>query len=210
MSKDFVKITVQDIELAEEFFENEKHLDEFLCGVIDYYRGKEARLKTKIVKRYFNTYKKTMDYVLEAKERGKKGAEVRIENQRVKEETLEGSLEEALEEAVEDSLSGNNKEVSSNNKEVINNNKSKTYLDLTPEEFLDEIKRLSEEKKVFSVIGINEFYNNWAETTPKGKMKFQTQDTWNTLMRMRKWAANNYSGKSKYDFKGNEFRNLAY
>ena len=86
----------------------------------------------------------------------------------------------------------------------------KTYLDLTPEEFLQEIKDLSEEKKVFSVIGINEFYNHWSEMTPKGKMKFQTQNTWNTLMRMKKWAANNYSGKSKYDFKGNEFRNLVY
>lgn len=89
-------------------------------------------------------------------------------------------------------------------------NKSKTYLDLTPEDFLQEIKVLSEENKVFSVIGIHEFYNHWSEMTPKGKMKFQTQETWNTLMRMKKWASNNYSGKSKYGFMGNEFRNLAY
>jgi hypothetical protein len=110
--KDFVKITFQDIEIAEEFFENQKHLDEFLCAVVDYYRGKTIRIKTKIVKKYFETYKKTMDFVLQAKEKGREGAKLRYENEIVTSDTLVGSLLAPP----EGTLVANNKDIISNNK----------------------------------------------------------------------------------------------
>ena len=134
--KPFVKITIQDIEIAEEFFENEKHLDEFLVNVIRYYRGKETRLKTKIVKKYFKTYQKTMDFIIDAKKTGSNGGKKRVENQEVKKATLEGSVEGS----VEGTPQPNNKLLISNNKLETTNKKQKKQA--TPEpiqmEFLDE------------------------------------------------------------------------
>lgn len=91
--KEYCKITKQDIEIAEVFFENDKHLDEFISNVFRYYLKKDLTIKTKIVKKYFETYKKTMDYVLEAKEFGLKGYEVKSNNQEDTEDTLEGVLD---------------------------------------------------------------------------------------------------------------------
>lgn len=96
--KDFIKITIQDIEIAEEFFENDKHLNDFLINVIRYYRGKNTQIKTKIVEKYFKTYKKTMDYLIASKLDGKLGASIKSESKSLKGLSLEGSLEGSLEE----------------------------------------------------------------------------------------------------------------
>ena len=93
MTRQFVKISEQDLQIAEEFFENEKHFNEFLVNVFKYYRGKNVQIKTKIVQKYFNSYKKVMDYIIDAAENGKEGVVKRLENQRVKSSTLKGVLD---------------------------------------------------------------------------------------------------------------------
>lgn len=120
MSKEFIKITFEDIEIAERFFDNKKHLSEFLAGVIDYYRGSEPQIKTKIVSKYFETYKKTMNNILSAKTFGFKGHSKKVENQQVKKTTLEGCVEGV----VKESLSANNKQLIINNKLLNINNKN--------------------------------------------------------------------------------------
>lgn len=119
--KPFFKITFQDLEIAEEFFENEKHFSEFILAVSYYYRGKYYQIKNKNVQKYFKTYEKTMDFIMESKAFGKKGAEIKAkiaEKQDVKENTLEGLLETPL----EGTLPTNNKVISVNDKEIINTN----------------------------------------------------------------------------------------
>jgi len=101
MVREFVKISVQDLEIAEAFFENEKHFNEWLINVFNYYLGKNVKIKTKIVQKYFNSYKKTMDYLLQQSNFGKSGALKKTEIQQVKETTLKGGLKESLKESLE-------------------------------------------------------------------------------------------------------------
>ena len=135
-TKPFFKINFEDLEIAENFFENEKHFSEFLLAVSYYYRGVDYTIKQKIVQRYFNTYKKTMDFIIESKKTGSEGGKQRVENQKIKENTLEGVLEPPLEPPLEP----NNKELSINNKEEKINNKlikyrSFDHLSMSVEEF---------------------------------------------------------------------------
>ena len=106
--RDFVKISFQDIEIAEEFFENDKHLNEFLTNVIRYYRGLDVSFKFKIVQKYFKTYMKTMDFVIKASKHGSKGGLKRVDNQVFKEPTLQGSLEGLVEAPIEGVVQPNN------------------------------------------------------------------------------------------------------
>lgn len=123
MSKEFYKITYQDIDIALEFFDyNKKDFSEFIVATIDYYRGENPTFKSKLVEKYFKTYKKTMDFIINAKKTGAKGAEKRIENQSFANDTLEGSIKGALS-TVKDTLEPNNKEEISNNKKEKENNK---------------------------------------------------------------------------------------
>jgi hypothetical protein len=138
--KEYCKITKQDIEIAEVFFENDKHLDEFISNVFRYYLKKDLTIKTKIVKKYFETYKKTMDYVLEAKEFGLKGYEVKSNNQEDTEDTLEGVLDTPqtpLEESLEANIIKDNN-INNNNIIVKGiSKKQKTFLPPTEFEFIE-------------------------------------------------------------------------
>jgi len=114
--KPFVKINIEDLEYAKEFFDNVADYSVWLYAVTEYYCGNEVQIKKKIVKKYFDNYKKTMNIVLEAKENGKKGALKRIEKQLLSDDTLEAPLQDPLKET----LTVNNKEVNNKDKEVIN------------------------------------------------------------------------------------------
>lgn len=114
MIRDYVKISEQDLLLAEDFFENDKHFNEWLINVVRYYRGQNIQIKTKIVQKYFNNYKKTMDFILNSIKTGGKGAEVKAEKQALKEATLEGVVKPSLEPSLEPNI-----------KTVIDNSKGK-------------------------------------------------------------------------------------
>jgi hypothetical protein len=111
--KPFVKINIEDLEYAKEFFDNIADYSIWLYAITEYYQGNEVTIKKKIVKKYFDNYKKTMNIVIEAKEFGKQGALKRIEKQQVNIDTLEDPLQYPL----EDPLAVNNKD---KDKEEIN------------------------------------------------------------------------------------------
>jgi hypothetical protein len=113
--KEFIKVNIEDLVYAKEFFDNTSDYSLWLYAVTEYYQGNEVVIKKKIVKKYFDNYKKTMNIVIEAKEFGKKGALKRYENQQVKEDTLIDPLPNPL----DDTLPVNNKVLNINNKEHI-------------------------------------------------------------------------------------------
>ena len=106
----YVKITFEDIDIAKNFFENEKHLDEFLINVCKYYCGFENVFKYKNVKKYFETYKKTMDRVILGRSNGSIGGKKRVENQQDTSNTLEGVLEGGVKDPVQPKLRKERKE----------------------------------------------------------------------------------------------------
>ena len=168
--KPFFKITFQDLEIAEEFFENEKHFSEFILAVSYYYRGKYYQIKNKNVQKYFKTYEKTMDFIIESKAFGKKGAEIKAkiaEKQYVKENALEAPLEAPLEVTLSTPLATNNKVLNSNNKKEINNITRKPKSVFTPPLLEDVISYFQEKgysKK--SAEKAFEYYNigNWKDS----------------------------------------------
>ena len=125
IKKPFYKINFEDIDIASEFFDhNQKHLSEFIMATITYYSGKNVEIKSKLVEKYFKTYKKTMDFVMLSKCYGKKGALIKAENQIDSSQTLKGLVEAPLAET----LPTNNKEINIKNKELINKDKEEIEL----------------------------------------------------------------------------------
>lgn len=154
INKDFFKITFQDIEIAKEFFDNEKHYIQWLYLVSEYYQGNILSSKVKIVQKYFNSYKKTMDFIVNSKEDGKKGFDKRVENQRLKEQTLDGYIKPPSS-TLEPPLDANYKLLTINNK-TLNINEKNLERDLhleTLELFhsvcndLPKVKKITEKRK---------------------------------------------------------------
>ena len=187
--KPFFKINFEDLEIAESFFENEKHFSEFLLAISYYYRGIDYKIKQKFVQRYFNTYKKTMDFIIESKKTGSEGGKQRVENQKIKENTLEGVLEPPLEPPLEP----NNKELSINNKEENINNKlikyrSFDHLSISVEEFNKLIENGYSESEIDDILdSIENTKNNRKYTS-----LYLTANTW--LKRNKKTENINKSG----------------
>lgn len=172
--KPFVKINIEDLEYAKEFFDNVADYSIWLYAVTEYYCGNEVQIKKKIVKKYFDNYKKTMNIVIEAKEFGKQGALKRIEKQQVNIDTLEDPLKDTLKET----LTVNNKVL--NIKNNIEERKLKFADALKP--FLDEYGRDM----------LNDFYFYWTEHGENDKkLRFEKEKTFGISQRLRTWLSRN-------------------
>jgi len=183
--KDFIKITIQDIEIAEEFFDGkEKHLNEFLINVILYYRGKTPTIKTKIVQKYFKTYKKTMDFIIGSKLSGKLGFDIKAENERLRQITLEGSHEVTP----EGTLQPKKKEERTNYKEL--REKFKVEFKNSLHQFLEK----------YGKDMLNEFYMYWTEHNEEGKKlryQFAKNQPFNLERRLITWFSREKKGERK-------------
>jgi hypothetical protein len=172
--KPFVKINIEDLEYAKEFFDNIADYSIWLYAITEYYQGNEVTIKKKIVKKYFDNYKKTMNIVIEAKEFGKQGALKRIEKQQVNIDTLEDPLKDTLKET----LAVNNKVL--NIKNNIEERKLKFADALKP--FLDEYGRDM----------LNDFYFYWTEHGENDKkLRFEKEKTFGISQRLRSWFSRN-------------------
>jgi hypothetical protein len=172
--KEFIKVNIEDLIYAKEFFDNVSDYSLWLYAVTEYYQGNEITIKKKIVKKYFDNYKKTMNIVIEAKEFGKKGALKRIEKQQVNIDTLEDPLKDPLKET----LAVNNKVL--NIKNNIEERKLKFADALKP--FLDEYGREL----------LNDFYFYWTEHGENDKkLRFEKEKTFGISQRLRTWHNRN-------------------
>jgi hypothetical protein len=156
--KEFIKVNIEDLIYAKEFFDNVSDYSLWLYAVTEYYQGNEITIKKKIVKKYFDNYKKTMNIVIQAKEFGKQGALKRIEKQQVNIDTLEDPLQDSL----EDTLRVNNKD-KSKDKYIYRRFKhlsisveefNKLCIDYTKQQIddiLDQIENYSQNKKFSSL-----------------------------------------------------------
>ena len=174
IKKPFVKINIEDLDYAKEFFDNSSDYSMWLYAVTEYYCGNEITIKKKIVKKYFDNYKKTMNIVIEAKEFGKQGALKRIEKQQVNIDTLEDPLQHPLEET----LVVNNKVL--NNKVNIEERKSKFYDSLA--KYVDEYPKQM----------LRDFFNYWSEHGENDKkLRFEKEKTFGIKQRLSTWHSRN-------------------
>lgn len=97
-----------------------------------------------------------------------------------------------------DTINKNDKNV--NNESLVGGYppKQKTYKEWTIEEFKEEISNtrdvlLGTDEENRSIL--NNFYRYWSEKNPKGKMKFQLQQTWETKLRLISWAKREFEPK---------------
>jgi len=193
-NKEYFKISFQDMAIAKEFFENKKHYNEWLCMVSEYYLGNICETNIKTVQKYFNSYKKTMNFVIDARETGKKGGLQRIENQSVKAHTLEGALNVPLNDpstTLEATLEPNNKVIKDNSKRVNNNNKE-LIVKLSIEE-REQIfyKNLTHYISEYDKDMVRGFFNYWSQKNSSAtKMKFEDEKFFEISKRIATWKNN--------------------
>jgi hypothetical protein len=178
--KSFVKITEQDIEIAREFFEDENLLKDWIYNVCMYYMGEPQIHNDRLEEKYFNTYKKTMDFIIQAKNAGKVGAKNKknkgLNNSESGEnkQALEAPLQEPLKgtlNTLEDTLPTNNKLLNINNKELIINNKPKKekkgIVIPSISEFMDYYKNQLSSKFPNLDFQVQTKYESWIENNWK-------------------------------------------
>lgn len=181
--KSFVKITEQDIEIAREFFEDENLLKDWIYNVCMYYMGEPQIHNDRLEEKYFNTYKKTMDFIIQAKNAGKVGAENKknkgLNNSESSEnkQTLEAPLQEPLKGTIKDSLNTLEDTLPTNNKLLTINNKELIIKD-----------KVKKEKKGIVIPSISEFMeyykNDLSSKFPN--LDFQVQTKYES------WIENNW------------------
>ncbi len=133
MAENYIKIWERDIQIASDFFENEKHLNEFLLNVISYYLGKKNIFRYKIVKKYFQTYRQKMDLVISGRKTGALRNLEHSENELVKDDTLTGVVAGVVIGAVDTPLVGKAKE-----KEKSKENNNYNFIDNDYENAVNE------------------------------------------------------------------------
>ena len=154
MPKPFIKINVEDLEYAKDFFENVADYSLWLFAVTEYYQGREVVIKKKLVKKYFNNYKKTMNIVIEAKKYGQEGYKKKTENQLVKVDTLKGGVKDTL--AVNNKIVNNKENIyrSFDNLSLSKDEYNKLLTDYTKQQIddiLDDIENYKDNKKFKSL-----------------------------------------------------------
>ena len=154
MPKPFIKINVEDLEYAKDFFENVADYSLWLFAVTEYYQGREVVIKKKLVKKYFNNYKKTMNIVIEAKKYGQEGYKKKTENQLVKVDTLKGGVKDTL--AVNNKVINNKENIyrSFDNLSLSKDEYNKLLTDYTKQQIddiLDDIENYKDNKKFKSL-----------------------------------------------------------
>lgn len=68
----------------------------------------------------------------------------------------------------------------------------KSFKEFSEEEFANELKKF---KDLYPRELLTEFYRHWKEKSPGGKMRFQLEKTWETELRLQKWARNQQNFK---------------
>ena len=68
---------------------------------------------------------------------------------------------------------------------------------LTEPEFYQEVLKF---KGKFTSQMLEEFFDYWREQDARGRMRFQLQDTWDTNLRLKKWARNNFGSQPQGSF----------
>jgi len=126
-------------------------------------------------------------------EMGKLGVKIR----EAKREALRGALSDPL------SNKRKGKEIKESKLKESNSDKSPlkiiSFKYWTEKEFVDDIeKNKSDANKDL----LNTFFKYWKELSPAGKMKFQLEKTWETKLRIEKWAQNQnkWSKKDKNSY----------
>lgn len=187
--RDYVKISFQDIEIAENFFQNEKHFNEFFVAVLSYYREKPVNIKSKIVQKYFETYKKTMDFVIKSVKLGYEGQMKKVENETNKNHTLEGVVAVPLKASLEPNIkviSNNIKDKKEKEKEEWSNDHPlknhiilnyPTILKLKPitTEECEKLLKTNTKKEIDDVLQAMENYKGLEK---KYKVAYLTISTW--------------------------------
>jgi hypothetical protein len=65
--------------------------------------------------------------------------------------------------------------------------KPKTFKTWTADEFFDECNRIHDSRHILTDRQGTEFYSYWTEPTASGRIKVNTQTTWDTARRMHNW-----------------------
>jgi hypothetical protein len=65
--------------------------------------------------------------------------------------------------------------------------KAKTFKTWTADEFFDECNRIHDSRHILTDRQGTEFYSYWTEPTASGRIKVNTQTTWDTARRMHTW-----------------------